>query len=231
MKNLLTGPLILLGALLFSAASYADELNYNLYRFTAEARQVVENDLMKVALSASRESNRAAEAADAVNQQMQWALGLAKKKKALTVSTGQYHTSPVYKNGKITAWRASQQLLIETEKFDVLTDLLGELQQRLKLDSMQFTPTPQTRDRAEDQLVIKALEQFKARAKTVAKTMNASNYDIVNLGINTGGYQPPMPQMRMKTFALEQSVADPSVEGGASTLTVSVTGEIQLRYQ
>ncbi|TQV67789.1 DUF541 domain-containing protein [Exilibacterium tricleocarpae] len=232
MKTTVFASAALLVSLLASGVSLAaDELHYNLYNFTAEAQQMVENDLMQATLSATHESNRAAEAADTVNQQMQWALSLAKNKKALTVSTGQYHTSPVYKSGKIVAWRASQQLHIETEEFGVLTDLIGDLQQRLKLDAMQFTPTPETRRRTEDALLVKALDQFKTRAKVVAKTMAASNYDIVNLAINTGGYHPPMPQMRMKAFAMNESVADPSVEGGSSAMTVSVTGQIQLRHQ
>ena len=221
----------LLALALSSTAGLADELNYNVYHLTAEAQQRVQNDLMKVTLSASHEANRAADAAAAVNQQMQWALKRDRAKKPLTVSTGQYQTTPVYQNRKIAGWRASQQLHIESDKFSVLTDMLGELQEKLKLDAMQFVPKVQTRRQTEDKLVVEALNQFKTRAKLVASTMQASKYDVVNLSINTGDYRPPIPHMRMDMMAMKaEGVAAPAVEAGSSTVSVSVSGGIQLRH-
>ena len=60
------------------------------------------------------------------------------------------------------------------------------------------------------------------------KQLAAKGYRIVDVSINTGGAQP-MPIMMRATAMEAASVAPPALEAGTSTLSVSVSGVIELQ--
>jgi len=230
MKILLVSGLTMLSLISFN--SLAEELNFNLYNLNAQADMAVKNDLMKVTLSASHQANQAKKAADQVNREMSAALKLLDNKEHFTVKTGQYRTSPIYKDGKIVRWEASQRLHIETDQFTELTALLGDLQHQLKITSMSFQPKRSTKKAIDEQLMVKALEALKARAQLITDTMSADSYDIVNVSIHTSGehFRPNYAMDEMHSGMRMKAMAAPVVNSGDSTLSVSVSGTIQLHY-
>lgn len=208
----------------------ADELNYNLVSISAEAERDVPNDLMMVQLMVEHQDNSAAKVSQQVNQDMNWALKKLKGEKTLKYETQQYSTYPVYDKHKIKGWRASQQLAIESEDFEKLSEVILVLQAKLQVKNMSFAPTKRTKKKVEDELVAEALDAFKKRAKLVQENMAASGYKMVNVHVNTQGNYAPVyaarSNMKVRTMSMESA---PAVEGGTSTMQVNVNGQIQLQ--
>jgi predicted secreted protein len=204
-----------------------DTPRYNQIHFQVERSRPVENDRMQAVLSLTAEDDNAARLADQINRSMDAALKTAKARVKVEVRTSSYRTYPVYNKEKIQRWRATQELLLEGSDFAELGNLIGQLQERLQVTSINFSVSAERRRVVEDELIAQALDAFKQRAELVRKQLAAKGYRIVDVSINTGG-APPVPMMR--GLAMETaSVAPPAVEAGTSTLNVNVGGVIVLQ--
>lgn len=224
--------LLVIAFILFPAmadtATAADEpARYNQIHFQVERSRPVDNDRMQVVLSVTAEDDNAARLADRINRTMDWALKAAKTKSKIVTRTAGYQTHPVYDKEKIRRWRATQELLLESPDFAELGGLVGQLQERLSVTSINFSVSAERRRTVEDELIAQVLDAFKQRAELVRKQFAAKGYRIVSVSVNTGGGQP-MPQMR--GLAMEAaSVAPPALEAGTSTLSVNAGGSIELQ--
>jgi len=225
--RLLVVPLLL--ALVTGPAAAADDTpRYNQIHFQVERSHLVENDRMQVVLSLTAEDDNAARLADQINRSMDAALKTAKARPKVEVRSGSYRTYPVYSKEKIQRWRATQELWLEGSDFAELGSLIGQLQERLQVASINFSVSAERRRAVEDELISQALDAFKQRAELVRKQLAAKGYRIVDVSINTGGGQP-VPIM-MRAAAMETaSVAPPALEAGTSTLSVNVGGVIELQ--
>ena len=224
--RLLAVPLLL--AFVTGPALAADDTpRYNQIHFQVERSRPVENDRMQAVLSLTAEDDNAARLADQINRGMDAALKTAKARVKVEVRTGSYRTYPVYNKEKIQRWRATQELLLESSDFAELGSLIGQLQERLQVTSINFSVSSARRAAVEDELIAQALDAFKQRAELVRKQLAAKGYRIVDVSLNTGGGQP-IPMMR-GAFMESASVAPPALEAGTSTLTVSVGGVVELQ--
>jgi predicted secreted protein len=205
-------------------------LDYNLVSLDADAVAEVPNDQMRVELAVEHDSREAAALPALVNADMRWALDIAKKHPKVRAQTGEYTTQPEYASTRIVGWRAMQQLSLEGEDFGAVTALVSALQEKLQVRSMQFLPTRATGEQVGNTLTQEALRAFAAKAKLIAETMGSSRYEVVQ--INVGG-APQMYKSRalgMERMAMAADAAPPvAVEAGTATLTVTVSGQIQLR--
>lgn len=204
-----------------------NELHYNQVRFQVRAVESVSNDRMQAVLAVQDEDEDAARLADRINKAMAWALEQSRGQKIIQVHTGGYSTQPIYQKDNIAGWRASQELILDSSDFVKLGKMIGVLQQRLKLRAVNFSVAAETRAGLEDQLIDKALNDFKRRAEQVRANIGTKAYRIVELNIMTEDAPiQPMPMMRAE--AMSKSVATPSFEGGESEVRVSVQGVVEL---
>ncbi len=211
--------------LAFSIAVVAqDDTLFNQVHIDAQAERDVENDQLEVTMLVEVQGNKPDEIATSVNATMQWALKLAQADKDIEASTRSYQTYPVYNDTIITGWRASQELYMRSTDIPGLTELVGELQQKLQVSQMNFTPTKQTRTKVENELISEAMVAFRQRAEIVKGHMD---YRIVNLQVNTGQAGPVMYREAMMSMAKMSDAAAPAVEAGTSKVVVTVSGSIQ----
>jgi predicted secreted protein len=200
----------------------------NRVSFAVERTREVANDWITAVVGASDEDSDAARLADRVNKTMDWALGIAKQTKGVTVKSGGYATQPVHdKDGKIARWAASQDLYLESGNVETVSELVGKLQSRVLLRSIAFSVSPETRRKTEEVLIGDALNAFTERAKKVASGLGARDYEIVSISIQTPGGGGPMPMYARAEMAMDK-VAAPSFESGQSTLQVRVDATIEL---
>ncbi len=210
-------------------AGAAEAPRYNQIHFQVERSQPVENDRMHAVLSVTAEDDHSARLADQINRTMDWAVKSAKAVPKIEVRTGAYRTYPVYNKDKIQRWRGTQELILEGGDFAQLSTLVGQLQERLQVTSVNFSVSSERRRVVEDALISQALDAFKQRANLVRKQLAATAYRIVDVSINTGGGIPtPVPMMRADSFE-SKSIAAPALQGGTSTMTVNVSGVIELQ--
>jgi predicted secreted protein len=200
----------------------------NRVRFQVESAREVPNDWIVAVVGISAEDVDPAALADTVNRQMGWALEQVREQERVESKSGGYNTYPVYEEGKLRRWRASQELILESGDTDAMTSLVGTLQSRLQLRSFQFDVSEETRARVEKELVAEALEAFQERAELVRRSLGAGGYAIDDLSIDTGGVAPRMRESRMQMEAVSTRGAPPAVEGGESRIAVGVHGSIAL---
>lgn len=229
MRNLMLALLMLTAPLALAAGEHG--LDYNLVRLDASATAEVKNDQMRVDLVVEHNARDAGTLPELVNTDMRWALEAAAKRSAVRAQTGEYSTQPEYASTRIVGWRAIQELRLEGEDFAAVSALVTELQQKLQVRSMSFVPTRATRLKAEAELTREALKAFAERAKLIAESMGAKGYEVVDINVGSAP-EPVLYRTRgvnMMAMAADAAPAPVAVESGTASITVSVSGQIQLR--
>jgi len=221
-------PLLL--ATLWSAISHAAGLpSTDRVSFRVQVAREVQNDRVSVSLQAQAENRDAAALADEINRTMRWALQQAGAVDKVTSKSGNYRTYPVYDKNRIVRWRGAQLLQLESADVAALTRLIGTLQARLQVQSMQFSVSPAARVAVEDELIGEALKAFSQRASLIARNLNASGYTLLDVNIGNTGRLPVVPvRLDSGVRATAAAVAPPAVEQGSSRISVQVSGSIRL---
>jgi predicted secreted protein len=214
-----------------SAASAAEDVPDRRVGFSVERSREVANDWVTAVLSVTHEDPSPAEVAARINRDMTWALGLAKARSAVRSRTGGYSTQPVYdpKRGSVRGWRGMQEIVLESSDPAAVTALVGELQERLQVQSLATSVSPERRRKVEDELVAEALQAFQARADLVRRSFGAAGYRLVEVHVGTGGGGPPPIRPMMRAMAAEAEMAPPAIEAGTSEISASANGTIELK--
>ncbi len=217
-------------SLLLLGGARADETEAGLDRieFQTQAAREIDNDLTRVVLAVEKENADPARLADDINRAMDWALKTARAQSGVRSRSGAYHTFPVYDQQRIVRWRAAQELILESEQNATLNGLVGRLQERLQVRSMNFDVSEPQRARVGQELTHEALDNFRQRAQSIAERLGATSYDIVRLQLQDDAGAPPMPVQSMARMLKVEDTAVAS-EAGTSRLSVGVYAVIQLR--
>ncbi len=181
---------------------------------------------------AERNGQQPATLADDVNRAIAWAVEAAKKNDAIKVQTLGYRQEPLYKNQKITGWRVRQSIRLESTDAASLSTLVGALQERLSVASLQYVLSPDVRAEAEDALIAEAIERFERRGKLISEQLGRPAYRIVDLNIITSGPVPMPVRMRASAAMADSSrVTPPTVEPGVQSVTVQVSATVELEVR
>ncbi|WP_375740119.1 SIMPL domain-containing protein [Pseudomonas boanensis] len=215
-------------------AQASDELHYNQVAVRAEVSQEVAHDLMHVTLYSESQNTDPAKLAEATTRTLNAAVEKARKAKGVTVSLGSRSSYPVYddKGQKITAWRERAELRLESADFAALSQLSADLLGSLKMAGMNFSIAEKTRKQHEDALIKQAVDAFKARAQLATDALGGKGYKLVNLNLNSAGFQPQPIMMRgmaAKAAMYADSGASPEIEAGTSRVVVSADGTIEVQ--
>ena len=212
----------------FSVYAHDNEPLFNQVNLQAQSERDIPNDQLTVLLAVEEEGKEAAKIANKINKDMEWALNIAGKHNDIESRTLSYNTHPIYDKRTVIGWRAIQQLELKSTNITELSELVGELQDRLQVKNMKFNPTRETRERYENELIEEAMLAFKQRVEIVKKHMDEKNVRIVNLHVNTSGGRPQPIYAESRMMAMDSmSKSAPAVEAGTSKITVTVSGSVQ----
>lgn len=208
----------------------ADE-TFDRVSFSIQRTREVDNDWLIATIGVTRENEDPAALAAAVNEDMHWALAIAKAEPRVEVRSGGYRTHPISdpKQRRIRTWRGGQDLVIESGDSEALSALLGKLQARLQLRGMQQGVSRALREKVEEELLVELLDAYAMRAERIAKHMGARGHKLVDLRFDGSGAPGPMPMHQLRSFAGESLAAPPPpIEGGTSTLRAGASATIKL---
>lgn len=218
-------------SIVFSATASAETaVAEDQVSFQVEVGRDVGNDRMLAILNATAEEKKPADLADRINSTMAWALDQARANKQVTLRSGSYQTYPVYgENRKIVRWRGRQELQLESQDVDQLSQLVGTLQSQLQMQSLQFSVSHNRRQQVENELIEQALEAYQARAEIVRKSLGAKTYKLLDINIHSAGRSPVIPMRAEAVSTMSRSsVSKPALEQGTSRVDVQVSGKIRL---
>ena len=218
-------------------AQDSGETLYDVYRLAIESSVDVDNDLMVATLVVQEEDREASVLANRVNATMSWAVNVLRPYATISFKTRDYQTYPRYENSssrRLIGWRAVQSIELETDDFAAAGKAIQTLQERLKVQNVNLSVKPATREKASDLLIKNALNSFKDRARLIQQNMNSAGFRVLDVDINTERSSPNQGRTRM--MAAEASSTSsvetaPAIVGGSTTIYVRVNGRIQLDSQ
>jgi predicted secreted protein len=228
-KPLLFAALVAAAMTTTSAAAHDATPTFDRVSFRVSATKEVDNDTLVVVMYHQRNGQHPTSMADDVNRTIAWAVELARQSSGIKVQTLQYRQEPVYRNQSISSWRVRQSIRLESNDVTTLSRLVGALQERLSVASLRYTISPEVRRNVEDELITLALGRFGRRGKLIADELGRSDYRIVAMDVTTSGGSPAPVRMRaVSAMAESSSVTAPTLEPGVQSVTVQVSGTIEL---
>lgn len=226
LPKLLFGAMLLVG---LGVAQAAEPLKYDRVSFVVSADEEVENDVLQATLSAAEQGQDTAQLSDKVNQTISWALDIAKQTESIDVRTLGYMTNPQYRDGRVDGWQVKQSIALKSKDSKALSALLGQLQEKLRVDAINYSVSPEVRKKTEEELIADALANFKQRAEQVRTNMGFGRYRLVDLDIQTASdVQPPIAYAAASSRMQYTKAAPPTLEAGKQSIRVSVRAEIEL---
>jgi predicted secreted protein len=191
----------------------------------------VPRDLISVTLSATREGSDASAVQAQLKQALDAALAEARpaaRPGQVDVRTGAFSLYPRYgQKGTITGWQGTAQLSLEGRDIATISQLAGRVS-TLTVQRVGYGLSREAREKAEAEVTAQAVARFRARADELARLFGHTGYQVREVSVNANEPPPVMPMMRGQAMAAAAEAAPLPVEPGQGSVTVMVSGSIQL---
>jgi predicted secreted protein len=149
----------------------------------------------------------------------------------VTARSGAFTVYPsTDRDGRISAWRGRTEVVLESHDFAAASKLAGKMSSSMQVGNIAFSLSPQAQRAAAQKLSTQAIDSFRQQAQAAAQAFGYSNYAIREVNVGHEG-SPPRPVMMMQArgMAADAKMAAPmAFEAGTSTVTVSVSGSVQM---
>ena len=204
----------------------------NVLQLSASGTVDVTQDLLSLSLTTTREGSDAA----GVQSQLQSALDAALTEVRKTaqpgqmdVHTGTFSVYPRYSGpGKIAGWRGTAELVLEGRDFARITQAAARVS-TMTIGSVGFGLSREQRAKVEGDAQHAAIERFKAKAGELARDFGSSGYTLREVNVTSNDMGPRPLRMMAAVDSLASQSAPVPVEAGKTTVTVTVSGSVQLR--
>ena len=198
---------------------------------SASASVEVVRDLLTITLSTTREGADAATVQSQLKQALDAALAEAKRAARpgqLEVQTGNFSISPRYTNkGASNGWQGSAELVLEGRDMQAIGQLTGRIT-TLTIARVGYNLSRELREKSEGEVSAQAIARYRAKAADYAKQFGYAGYAIREVNVNANEQMPPRGvPMQMKAMAVASEEALP-VEPGKGTVSVNVSGTVQM---
>ncbi|HTH58666.1 MAG TPA: SIMPL domain-containing protein [Paraburkholderia sp.] len=199
---------------------------------SAQASTDVAQDVVTITLFYEQEASDPSSLTNTLNQRSDAALQRARGVNGVTARSGQFSVFPsTDRDGRISAWRGRTEVVLESHDFAAASKLAGDLSTVMQVGNVQFSLSPQAQRSAEQKLTREAIASFRDEAEAGARAFGYSSYTIREVNIGHSGVPPrPIMMMSARAMSADTKMAAPlSLEGGTSTVTVNVSGSVQMR--
>jgi predicted secreted protein len=226
----LTAAALLLGFCAISRSADAPAVQ-GIVNLSASATVDLARDMLNVTLTATREGVDAAAVQGALKQALDAALVEAKKVAKpgqVEVQTGNFTIFPRYgKPNVISGWQGSAELVVEGRDMQAIAALTGRITS-MTIARVGYNLSRESREKVEGELAAQAIGRYRAKAADYAKQFGYGGYTVreVNVASSEPGFAPPMPRVRAMAAASDEALP---VEPGKGTVSVTVTGSVQMR--
>ena len=193
----------------------------------------VTKDVLSVTFNTTREGADAAGVQSQLKQALDAALAEAKKvahPDQLEVQTGNFSLAPRYTNkGAMNGWQGSTELIVEGRDMQAIAQLSGRIT-TLTISRVGYNLSRELREKVEGEVAAQAIARYRAKAADYARQFGYTGYTIREVNVGTSESPPfrPVAMMQARALAAGSDEALP-VEPGKGTVTVSVSGTVQMK--
>ncbi len=216
----------------------------NVLALAADASTEVLQDTLTISLQTTREGPDAASVQSQLRQTLDAALAEARKAASpgqVDLRSGGFSLYPRYANkpganNSIVGWQGRAELLLEGRDIAAISQLAGRLgslggSAGMLVSRVAFSLSRDAREAAEAEVTGRAIARFKARAESYARQFGFGGYSLREISVGGGevvsaGMQPMLRVAR--TMAAPAADEAQPVEAGKATVSVTVSGSIQL---
>lgn len=205
----------------------------NVVTLSAQASVEVPRDFLSITLAVTREGPDAAQVQSQLRQVLDAALNDARKAAKpgqVDLRTGTFSVYPRYSSkGGMAGWQGTAELIVEGKDIAAISTLAGRLQS-LAVTRVAQALSREVREQVEGEVAAQAITRFRARAESYAKQFGFGAYSIREVSVGGADSMPaPLPYPRMSAMAaVAPADASQPVETGRATVTVTVSGSIQM---
>jgi predicted secreted protein len=206
----------------------------NVVQLSAEGSVDVVQDLLIATLSATREGKDASVVQSQLQKVVEAAMAVTKRNAQpgqMDVRTGSFGIYPRYgKDNKVDGWQGRAEIVLQGRDFARITQTAAQVQD-MTLSGTGFELSREAREKVEGEAQAKAIEQFKQRAATLAKSFGFANYSLREVNVSSSDSTRPMPHPRMMAMAAKSGGAEMDavpVEAGKAQVVVNVSGSVQM---
>ncbi|OOF46135.1 SIMPL domain-containing protein [Rodentibacter trehalosifermentans] len=236
--KLKTLSLVLL-ALPFSATVLAEQslpTQANIVSFSTEVEKNIERDLLSVRLFYQTEGKNLSELNQTISERLNKAVNIVKGQSAVEIKGNFRNTTVRYDNeGKKNGWIARATLVLESQDFQALSNVMSALDDVLAVEDVNATLSSEKLMGVENELTQQAIEKFKNKATLIQNSLQMKNYRILDLDISSVNEPAPIrayaaPRAaKMAMLSAESASADSALlENGKETVRVRANARIEL---
>ncbi|NLP61754.1 SIMPL domain-containing protein [Paraburkholderia sacchari] len=199
---------------------------------SAQASAEVPQDVVTITLFYEQEAKDPASLTATLNQRADQALQKAKGVAGVTARSGQFSIYPsTDRDGRISAWRGRTEVVLESHDFSAASKLAGDIASVMQVGNVQFSLSPEAQRAAEQKLSGQAIASFREQAAANARAFGYSGYTVRDVNVGHQGVMPrPLMMMSARAMSADAKAAPPvPLEGGTSTVTVNVSGSVQMK--
>lgn len=197
----------------------------------ASASTEVAKDWLSVTLSTQREGSDAATVQNGLKQALDAALQEARrvaKPGQVEVQTGNFSLMPRYTaKGQTDGWQGSAELVVEGRDMATIAQLTGRIT-TLAIARTGYGLSREQRLKAEADVTAQAVGNYRERAAELTRLFGYGSYVLREVNLQSNEPQPYAPVMRAKAMSVMASDEALPVEAGKATVTVTVSGSVQL---
>ena len=201
---------------------------------SSSATVEVTKDLLTISLATTKEGQDAAGVQSQLKQALDAALAEAKKSVKpgqLDVQTGNFSLQPRYTNkGVINGWLGTAELVVEGRDMQAIGQLTGRIT-TLTISGVSYNISRELREKTEGEVAAQAIARYRAKAADYARQFGYAGYAVreVNVQSNDVGPIRPMPTFSRAKALSATSDEALAVEPGKGSVTVTVSGTVQMK--
>lgn len=206
---------------------------HNVVQLSAAGSVDVQQDLLVLTLNATRDGKDAALVQSQLRQALDAAVLEARRNAEpgqMDVRTGNFSLYPRYgQNQQISGWQGSTELVLEGRDFARITSTAARIS-TMVIGQVGFGLSNEQRTRVEREAQGQAIENFKAQAAELTRAFGFGGYTLREVAVNSNSFAPgPRPRAMAMQAKSAMEDAPIAVEAGKSTVTVNVSGSVQMR--
>jgi len=201
--------------------------------FSASASAEVLQDWVSLSLAHQHEAADAAAVQRQLKQVLATALDRTRAPAAasqLELSTGALQVSPRYDQaGRMNGWTGRAELILAGRDLAAVSELAGKVP-GMTVAQVRWSLSPALRQQTAEQVQAQAVQRFRAKARALTEQFGFKDYTLREVQVSEDGAGRPVQPMMAR--AMSASAADGAavpLEAGRTTVSVSVTGTVQLR--
>ncbi len=243
-----SSPLRLAAALLalvspFGAGAQNVPPPQNVVVLNASATLDVNKDWLSIVFSTTREGPDAATVQGQLRQALDTALTEARKiakPGQVELQTGAFSLFPRYAQptpkqaaagapAGISGWQGSTELVVEGRDMQAIAQLAGRIQS-LSIGRVASSLSREARQKVEGDVTAQAIDRFRARADAVTRQFGFNGYSVREVSVSSDAPQgAPVVYARQLALRAGAEEAALPVEAGKATVSVSVSGSVQMK--